>query len=269
MTADNRKIPDILLEQYILGELDPAKMAEIKTLSASDAELAARIAVLQASDEEILARYPARPMAAAIRQRAQMAKAEKRGFSFTAMAVPAAAVLVLVLTIAVWSSGVFNPPTEGTTANSVKTDGEIIYTKGLEAQLKVYRKNGGVSEKLAAGSAISAGDTLQVAYIAAQADFGMILSIDGRGAVTRHFPAGDNAPAIKLDHNGEQLLDYSYRLDDAPGFERFFFVTSAKPFEIATVMAAAQQLAASPQTARSAKLELPAGLEQRDLLLVK
>ncbi len=270
MTQRNGKIPDILLEQYLLGELDKSKAAEIRSLSESNPEISARLAFLKASNEEILERYPVRPMAAAIRQKAEQSVVKKRSFNFSTLAAPAAAMLVLIVISALWAGGIFNPPGDGkTNMNSVKTDGEIIYTKGLEAQLKIYRKSGSVNEMLKSGDAVAVGDTLQVAYIAAQANFGLIFSIDGRGAVTRHFPSDGGAQAAKLAHNGEQLLDYSYRLDDAPAFERFFFVTSAQSFEIAPIMAAAQAMAGDPQAARNNLLLLPGGLEQHDLLLVK
>ena len=79
------------------------------------------------------------------------------------------------------------------------------------------------------------------------------------------------ADPASLDQGGAVPLRESYELDDAPGFERFFFVTVAQDepaLEVARVMDAARALAAS-EDAREAALELPEGWRQQSLLLTK
>ena len=71
----------------------------------------------------------------------------------------------------------------------------------------------------------------------------MILSIDGRGAVTRHLPA-NGARAALLGHDRLNLLDAAYELDDAPGWERFYFVTADREFDVEPIVTAVRQLAA-------------------------
>ena len=63
-------------------------------------------------------------------------------------------------------------------------------------------------------------------------------------------------------------LAYSYELDDAPAFERFFFATSAAPFPVTEVVAAANELAGS-RNARERELSLPAGVDQTSMLIAK
>jgi hypothetical protein len=65
---------------------------------------------------------------------------------------------------------------------------------------------------------------LQVAYVAAAARYGVIISIDGLGAVTLHFPMEENGDT-ELRH-GEEVFIRSYALDNAPAFERFYMVTA-------------------------------------------
>jgi hypothetical protein len=65
------------------------------------------------------------------------------------------------------------------------------------------------------------------------------------------------------------MLEYAYQLDDAPGFERFFLVTSDRALSVAEVLEAGRRLASDPRQARRANLGLPAGLEQWSVLLAK
>jgi hypothetical protein len=138
----------------------------------------------------------------------------------------------------------------------------------LKPRLEVYRQTASGAEALAAGGTVHPGDLLQIGYIAASRPYGLILSIDGRGTVTLHFPASASAPS-RLAGEGTVLLAYAYKLDDAPQFERFFLVTAEKAIPVETVLKAARELAAQPQRARTANLALPRGLEQWSLLLIK
>ncbi|MBN1838324.1 MAG: hypothetical protein JW820_20865, partial [Spirochaetales bacterium] len=108
----------------------------------------------------------------------------------------------------------------------------------------------------------------QLGYVAAARAYGVILSIDGRGVVTLHFPVGSTG-AGELEREGESLLPFAYELDDAPGFERFFFVTGPEPFAVDSVLEAAERLAADPEQARQAPLILPGELEQVSMMLKK
>jgi hypothetical protein len=70
----------------------------------------------------------------------------------------------------------------------------------------------------------------------------MIFSIDGSGSVTLHLPEAESA-LPRLQKEGEIALPYSYELDNAPRFERFYFVTSQKAFSVRQVMQDAQKAA--------------------------
>ncbi len=94
-----------------------------------------------------------------------------------------------------------------------------------------------------------------------------VVSVDGRGGVTLHWPEG-SGPAAELESGRAVPLPHAYRLDDAPGFERFFLVTGAARFDTGAVLEAARRLAASGR-ARTDPLPLAAGLEQRALVLIK
>ena len=112
-------------------------------------------------------------------------------------------------------------------------------------------------------------DVLQLSYVAVGRKYGVIFSIDGRGIVTVHYPYAENGATPELEQGGEIYLRYAYELDDAPLFERFFFVTSDKPFNIAIVEKAARLLASKTGQARNTDLKLPSGFEQYSFLLNK
>ena len=132
-----------------------------------------------------------------------------------------------------------------------------VRVKG-QASLALFRKTMNGSERLDDGDFARARDLIRVGYRAAGKPYGAILSIDGRGAVTLHLPhAGTRA--APLESGGTTLLDQAYELDDAPRWERFYFVTSDERFELAPLIAAARRLAVTGSTG---PIDLPASQRQ-------
>jgi hypothetical protein len=114
---------------------------------------------------------------------------------------------------------------------------------------------------------VRAGDVLQLSVVSAGRPYGVVVSVDGRGVVTRHGP-GDGTLAARLPAQGAVPLDHSYRLDDAPAFERFFLVTGGSPFAVEPVLDAIGHLAAAGG-ARTGAPSLPPGLAWSDFVLEK
>lgn len=147
------------------------------------------------------------------------------------------------------------------------SDIESIRLKGQSPRLLVHRMGEGGAEAIPPGAEVRVNDRLQLSYISAGEPFGVVISLDGNRAVTRHLPLqGDEAPALHLA--GIVSLSSSYQLDDAPDFERFFFVTAHTPFSVDMVLEAAEALA-SRSTAGVDELPLPPRLTQRSILLRK
>jgi len=96
----------------------------------------------------------------------------------------------------------------------------------------------------------------------------VILSIDGAGTVTLHFPEQAEAET-GLEPNKKFNLSQAIELDDAPLFERFFFVTSAAPIDVRDVLKSAADLARDPRRAEVADLTLSPGLRQISFLIWK
>jgi hypothetical protein len=137
-----------------------------------------------------------------------------------------------------------------------------------KTQLLVYRKNKSRVEILADGGQAERGDLLQIAYVTTRDPYGLILSLDGRGGVTLHFPA-DNGGSSLLELNKKTPLPHALELDDAPGFERFFLVTSRFPIDVEDVLKKAGDLARNPQRVRREKLDLAEDIEQYSVLILK
>jgi hypothetical protein len=108
------------------------------------------------------------------------------------------------------------------------------------------------------------GDVVQVSIRAAGAAYGVVVSIDGSGGVTRHFPDGTDTTLPRA----VAALPFSFELDEAPDFERFILVTSEHPLDVDQVLRGAQRVA-SGQSPKTAPLALEGGVRQQDVLLRK
>lgn len=65
------------------------------------------------------------------------------------------------------------------------------------------------------------------------------------------------------------LLTNAYELDQAKGFERFFFITTETEINVEEILKTAEILARDPSQARSENLNLSPALHQTSILLVK
>ena len=107
--------------------------------------------------------------------------------------------------------------------------------KGGMPHLSVFRNGGDREEELTDGDVARKGDVLQLAFSTGGAQSLLICSVDGRGAVTRHYPLGEENTLVS---RGQRvLLPVAFELDDAPGYEKFFLVWSTEPaqMDVATV----------------------------------
>jgi hypothetical protein len=151
---------------------------------------------------------------------------------------------------------------------AIRGGDDDVRPKGISPHLAIHRQGTGAEpEALARGARARAGDVLQLSVVSAGRPYGVVVSVDGRGVVTRHGP-GDGPLAARLPAQGAVPLDHSYRLDDAPAFERFFLVTGGSPFAVEPVLAAIGRLAAEGR-ARTGAPALPSGLVWNDFVLEK
>ncbi len=243
------------LERYRLGELSPAEAEAVRSALALDPNLREQMAELERSDEEILAFRPPRVAAVAI----QVRLAEARRARWGRMPRPVLAGLA-VLALGVGGVAVVGPWSRSPEV----AESETTRVKGLVPQLQLFRQTPSGPEALVEGAVARPNDIVQLLYQSAGQRYGVIVSLDGRGTVTVHLPAGASQ-AARLKPGRPVPLASAYRLDDAPTLERFYFVTSARPFDVAVVTAAARERA----TDGGADLALPPGMQQSSFTLMK
>ena len=219
-----RAIPDLLLERYRLDELSAPQRAAIEREAVADPDLRARLDALDRSDMKIRDRYPPSALVGRPASRRRPIRA---------------LVLAGALTTAVGSLIVSIP--------RLTVPGDDTRIKGVAGRpgLVVYRRTANGSERLADGEVARSGDLLRLGYASAGRGYGMILSIDGTGAVTLHLPPSGNV-AAPLAPGGINLLDSAYELDDAPRIERFYLVTGRRPFAVTPVLDAARHAGGAP-----------------------
>jgi hypothetical protein len=253
---DDGRVPDITLERYCLSELPPEAAARLERQLQRDPGLRQRLDALRASDAEIHASDRLELVASRVRRQLEKGEANRhRGQRFRLWLVPAAVAAVVVLLLA--------PPRPVT---DPAEDGERI--KGLQPSLTLFRRVDGTSETLADGALARSGDLIRVGYHAAGHSYGVIVSIDGRGHVTLHLPR-TGEQAVALGREATVLLDHAYELDDAPRWERFYFVTGNEQFRVSEVVATAERTARLSRDDKPAALALPDGLTQSVFSLQK
>lgn len=254
-------LPDWLVERAALDEVGRVPATRERIDRADPKELAARMAELQAENAAELAAYPAAQAMALIEARVAGLRRRKRRarLAWLGLLGAATAVAVAVITVAA-----IKPPEVPPTV-AVNDD---VRAKGV-ARLNVYRQAGDHAEHLDEDALVRAGDAIQVRYSASGALYGVIASVDGAGAVTLHYPVDEDAPALATALAPKPTsLPNAYVLDNAPRFERFFFITSADPIEVSQSLAALRMLAARGDS-DTGRLELPAGQHQWSVRLRK
>lgn len=258
-------LPDWLVERAALDEVAPASRDRVDR--AEPHELAERIAALRADNAAELAAYPAAVAVAQIEQRiaveSQRRAARRRDVRLRWAGLTSAAAVAAVVLVVVGrgpdGAGVSAPPTE---------DEEVTRVKGT-ARLLAFRQAGDRAERLEEDARVNAGDMIQLRYHAGGQGYGVIASIDGAGVVTLHYPVDDNAPARATALAPKTTaLPNAYVLDDAPAFERFFFITGDAPINVQLMLAVVRAHADRPDSATAA-LDLPSGLRQWSLRLRK
>jgi hypothetical protein len=239
-------LPDWLVERAALDEVAPASRERLERADPRD--LAERIAALRDANAAELAAYPPGPALAQIQ--ARLARPRPRRVGWLAIAA-AATLLVLVFA-----------------RRTSQTEQEVTRVKG-SPRLLAFRQAGDQAERLDADAVVRAGDLIQLRYNAGGQSYGLIASVDGAGTVTLHFPLSEDAPPEATAVAPETTtLPHAYALDDAPHFERFFFITANEPIDVAQGLAALRAFAHRDDSA-SAALDLPPGQHQWSLRLRK
>jgi anti-sigma factor RsiW len=250
---------DLLLERYNLGELGPGEKARVESVLAADSRLADRAARLRRSDKEIRDALPAALKWEEIQKKASPwhgplgSGARGLRFSRPALGLCMAAVLAAVLFPAFWFFR--------------RGGGEQERAKG-STELAVYLKTPDGEARVRDNTVVREGSTVQLAYMSAESRYGVIFSLDGRAALTLHYPSTAEG-STRLVSGRRTALAEAYTLDDAPDYEIFFFVTSPRAVDVEEILALAGRLAQNPETALRRGREVFRNYELQTLTLRK
>lgn len=246
----NKVNHELHYEQIALGELKPENEYDKD-----------RIRSIEESNQKILKEYPPELMAAQIKMRMNEPNrdAVQNRSIFRRIYIPLSAAAVFLLFIAIY------PVLFERSGTNTNMESDTVRFKGNGPSLYIYRNENGETELLGNNTIVKEKDLLQISYDAQGARYGVIFSIDGRGAVTLHFP-GNIYSSTRLDSGGKVLLPYSYELDNAPFFERFFFVTSEHEIDASVIMEKAGRIAKGN---KSEMLILPEDQRQQSMILFK
>ncbi len=248
------EVQDWLLERYRLGELPLPETRRVDDALARVPEVRRRLDELDRSSATLLERYPPAALVAAVAARRRVVRQPRRLTSLAAAALVAASLAGLL----VWARP--NPPAP---------DEDETRVKGMAPYLMLFRKAAAEVERLPPAASARPHDVVQLAYQAGARRYGVIVSVDGRGVVTRHLPL-EGPRAAALTPGSPVPLAQSYELDDAPGFERFVLVAADEPFAVEQVEGAVRKEHATwGAGANERRLELPEWMDQFSLVLRK
>lgn len=221
------KVSDFMLEKYRLGDLSPEDHHIIQEAIAEDENLRARIEDIDESDRELRSLYPAEYFS--------FTKIGKRR-NLVWLARIAALVLVCILLPAVYFATNKTQP-----YNSIPVDRAKGNTQA-RSELSLYLK-GDREKTLTEQTLLHKGNTVQLAYtVPAGERYGVIFSIDGRSAVTLHYPYREGQSSLMVSGK-RTFLNEAYTLDDAPDYEVFVMVVSSEDLEAKAVLLEAKKIA--------------------------
>jgi hypothetical protein len=267
------KLSDFTLEQYLMRELPEKRMREVKAWLESNPREMSRLDSLRESDRRILEEYSPERMSQVIRQRHKMESRKKSpaakvswtaGLMLKRVALPAGALALLIPAI-LYLPGLFTGEPAMRQLAETRQMADTTRIKG-DSGLFIYRSEPAGPKRLKQDSRVHAGDLLQISFLSPADSHVAVFSIDARGSVTLHYPANESA-STKIRPGARVLAPRSFELDDAPGFERFFMVSSKSSFPVKRVLDAAE--AFSKGNALQGKIPLPEGFNQSSVALLK
>lgn len=237
-------IPDWKLERYLTGDLPESDMREIREMEATDEIFANRVKMLREDNAAILKKLPFEKLSEKIammpgRSNAGAGNTVRVNFKLVKFAAAAALVLAVV-TVAVFSQRSISQ--DGGTVLANRADGaqtmevamvdqnDDVRIKGLSARMEVWKKTGDSAVQMENLGEAREGDEIQLRYAVAEKCFGLLFSMDGNGTITMHM--GHENRAVELEPGKMTTLPFAYKLDNAPKFEKFFFLTSKSEFEL-------------------------------------
>lgn len=247
-------IPSLLLEQWRLGELSKDRKDKLIAEFGQD-RIQRELTALEAEEEKFLQNLPPLSLSssavAAAEKKTNVVPLRRSPLRYlTPILIAAVALLMIYL------------PKEKNPPNPFPTD-EILL-KGGPQPLTIYKQGSDGPIPLQDGAPVKSGDVIQLVYTANNYDYGIIISVDGQGHFTWHWPEDPSLPA-ELAKDRPVPLKNSFRLDESPGFERFFFLRSKNPIANLDL----EKAAAGIDFSKEGRLKLDSQIDQYSVILRK
>ena len=290
------RVSALMLERYRLGEVSAAERKLIEAELSLDRALRLRYEALEDSDRELRRLYPweqsplkSLPALAGLQDAAparETGSFRRMGFGRgqvrtgrRLLGLCAAAVFLCVLFPSLYYlQG--RAPVEGSGVTKIsgvpETGSDRVKGTEVKTELSIYLKEAPApgpadgARKLPDRTPLGEGSTVQLAYATPPGDvyYGVIFSIDGRSAVTMHYPYRKEQSPV-LTAGKQTFLNEAYTLDDAPDFEIFFMVVSQNPLDTGKVLKTARELAEDPKTALAKSTAAFSGCEVETITIRK
>ncbi|MEE0998821.1 MAG: hypothetical protein UIH41_04045 [Treponemataceae bacterium] len=257
----------LILEQINAGELDSNQY--------SGNDLFEKLGEIQTSNKEILSQYPAEKIKALVKEKLSQNSTNKKVPVNTEFRkhlniqkiAGIAAVLCLALVLPFFVSR--NQENKGAITLEQSLDQNNTERVKGSSNFFIYKKTSDSAIRLQNKDKVSEGDVIQITYVASGAKYGSIISIDGNGYLTQHYPLF-GTKVSPLETTGEIPLKDAYKLDDAPDFERFLFITSDNQFDISALVEAVENTK-NPSICKTEDFSkyLPEDVKIKEVLLLK
>lgn len=269
--AENR-ISDLQYEQLLLDELSKKEKDDIMGRPGSSK----RLEDLKLSNTEILFNHPPSRIAAEISSKMTAAKISFR-FLLPKFASGVAAVALIAIAVInpappvmkneIRTMGSEQPQTFTPQITNAEQEDSLTYFDSPRLEITRMEKKVSLNQ-LHQGDILAENDEIMLKYSAKGRKYGMIFSIDGTGFVSLHYPSTAEDEPI-LNNSAGSPLDYALQIDNAPSFEKFYFVTSIDLFEPDTILNIARLSAEYPARVLETTLNLPSGFEQQSVTFYK
>ena len=231
-------IPDWKLERYLTGDLPESDMREIREMETVDEIFANRVKMLREDNAAILKKFPFEKLSEKIammpgRSNAGAGNTVRVNFKLVKLAAAAALVLAVVTVTLFSQRSLSEQNTQLMEVAMVDASGagdDGLRIKGISARMEVWKKTGDSAVQMENLGEAREGDEIQLRYAVAEKCFGLLFSMDGNGTITMHM--GQENRAVELEPGKMTTLPFAYKLDNAPKFEKFFFLTSKDEFEL-------------------------------------
>ncbi len=144
----------------------------------------------------------------------------------------------------------------------------VVNENNHNSRLMIYRKNNDDVDLLTKGSLLKASDLIQLAYFSRKDSYGVIFSVDSKGLISLHYPISEKNSS-KLIIRKKTFLSRAFELDDTPGFEKFYFISSNREINVSILIKNVKNILKIKNLSDESKLKLEEDLNQYSMIFNK